>query len=88
MTSILHPPGMIRGMTIYRDVSFIDKRLFILNTKEALAVWVLTHYSEAGIKMYEFDNKEEAKEKYKNTPGNKILSEVIYFTDFPVPEFV
>ncbi|TCN22354.1 hypothetical protein [Mesobacillus foraminis] len=51
-------------------------------------MWVLTHYSEAGIKMYEFDNKEEAKEKYKNTPGNKIFSEVIYFTDFPVPEFV
>lgn len=48
-------------------------------------MWVLTLYSQDSIKMYEFDSKEEAKEKYNNTAGYRVLSEVIYFNDFPVP---
>lgn len=59
--------------------------IFILISKGAITVWVLTLYSQDSIKMYEFDSKEEAKEKYNNTAGYRVLSEVIYFNDFPVP---
>ncbi|WP_164745651.1 hypothetical protein [Neobacillus mesonae] len=45
-------------------------------------MWILTLYLKDSIKMFEYDNKEEAWEEYKKANGCKILSEVIYFTDF------
>ncbi len=47
-----------------------------------MIVWVVTLYVHDRIKMYEFDNKEEAQKQFDNLTGCKILSEVIYFTDF------
>ncbi|MCM3569279.1 hypothetical protein [Neobacillus mesonae] len=45
-------------------------------------MWILTLYLQDSIKMFEYDNKDEALKEYKKTNGCKILSEVIYFTDF------
>ncbi|HHY75109.1 MAG TPA: hypothetical protein GX497_18195 [Bacillus bacterium] len=45
-------------------------------------MWVLTQYAQDSIKMFEFENKEEARKEYEKMGGNKVLSEVIYFTDF------
>jgi len=44
-------------------------------------VWILTLYSADSIKMFEYENKDEAWEKYDKVDGCKILSEIIYFTD-------
>ena len=51
-------------------------------------MWVLTLYLQDSIQMFEFDNKKEAKEKYNSIDGYKILSEVIYYTDFEKMEAV
>jgi hypothetical protein len=45
-------------------------------------MWVITVYAKNEIQMYEFDNQEEAKESFKNLKGSKVLSEVIYYSDF------
>lgn len=45
-------------------------------------MWVLTLYSHDNIKMYEFESKEEAREEFDKMSGCKVLSEVIYYTDF------
>lgn len=45
-------------------------------------MWVLTLYSHDGIKMFEFESKEEALRSYDKLSGCKVLTEVIYFTDF------
>lgn len=45
-------------------------------------MWVLTLYLQDSIQMFEFDNKDEAREKYNKIDGCKILSQVIYYTDF------
>ncbi|MFP7296232.1 hypothetical protein [Neobacillus niacini] len=47
-------------------------------------MWVITHYSNSNIKLFEFDTVEEAKEAYKNIEGCKILSEIVYYNDFRV----
>jgi hypothetical protein len=45
-------------------------------------VWILTLYLQDSIKMFEYDNKDEAREEYDTADGCKILSEVIHYTDF------
>lgn len=45
-------------------------------------MWVITVYAKNDIQMYEFDNQEEAKETFKKIKGSKVLSEVIYYSDF------
>lgn len=45
-------------------------------------MWILTLYLQDRIRMFEYDNKDEAQEEYEKAGGCKILSEVIYFTDF------
>jgi len=45
-------------------------------------VWVLTHYLHDSIKMFEFNSMEEARKEFDKIIGCKILSEVIYYTDF------
>ncbi|WP_411844530.1 hypothetical protein [Schinkia azotoformans] len=47
-----------------------------------MRVWVLTLYSHDSIKMYEFESKEEALRESSKLSGYKVLTEVIYFTDF------
>lgn len=47
-----------------------------------MRVWVLTLYVHDSIKMYEFESKEEALREYDKLCGYKVLTEVIYFTDF------
>lgn len=32
--------------------------------------------------MFEYDNKDEAREEYDKSDGCKILSEIIHYTDF------
>lgn len=49
-----------------------------------MLMWVITHYSNSNIKLFEFDTVEEAKEAYKNIEGCKILSEIVYYNDFRV----
>ncbi|MBD1380526.1 hypothetical protein [Metabacillus arenae] len=44
-------------------------------------MWVITVYSKKNIRMFEFDNEKEAKEKYKSIKECKILSNVIYYND-------
>jgi hypothetical protein len=50
-------------------------------TKGDENVWILTLYSADSIKMFEYENKDEACEKYDKVDGCKILSEIIYYTD-------
>lgn len=45
-------------------------------------MWVLTLYVHDNIKMYEFESKEEALRESEKLSGYKVLTEVIYFTDF------
>jgi hypothetical protein len=45
-------------------------------------VWIITAHLKNTIKMYEFDNKKEAKEAFERIQGYKILTEVIYFNDY------
>ncbi|MBU8879708.1 hypothetical protein BGM26_11995 [Bacillus sp. FJAT-29790] len=44
-------------------------------------MWVITHYTNSNITMFEFDTEEQAREAFDTMHGCKILSEVIYFTD-------
>lgn len=44
-------------------------------------MWVITLYDEENIKMFEFDNEEEAKQSLKKMKGRTILSHVVYFND-------
>ncbi len=44
-------------------------------------MWVITLYSEENTAMFEFDTEKEAREAFKNIPGCKILSEIVYFND-------
>lgn len=44
-------------------------------------MWVITHYLNQAISMYEFETETEAREALKNMKGYKILSEVVYFND-------
>jgi hypothetical protein len=45
-------------------------------------MWILTLYLQDRIKMFEYDNKDEARVEYDRADGCKILSEIIYYTDF------
>lgn len=45
-------------------------------------MWVLTLYSHDSIKMFEFESKEEALKESGKLSGYKVLTELIYFTDF------
>lgn len=47
-----------------------------------MRVWVLTLYSHDGIKMYEFESKEEALRESGKLSGYKVLTELIYLSDF------
>ncbi|MCM2532484.1 hypothetical protein NDK43_08930 [Neobacillus pocheonensis] len=49
-------------------------------------MWIITHYLDSYIKMFEFETEEEAKITLKKIKGYKILSEIVYFTDscFPI----
>jgi len=44
-------------------------------------MWVITVYTNEGIKMFEFESEAEAKAMYKGLSGSKVLSEVIYYND-------
>ncbi len=44
-------------------------------------MWVITLYDEENIKMYEFDNEEEAKQSLKKMKGQTVLSHIIYYND-------
>jgi hypothetical protein len=54
----------------------------ILIPREGNNVWILTLYLQDSIKMFEYDNKDEAREEYEKSDGCKILSEIIHYTDF------
>ncbi|WP_180247475.1 hypothetical protein [Bacillus sp. AFS031507] len=45
-------------------------------------MWVITLYSNSTISMFEFDTEEEARKALENIKGCKILSEIVYFTDY------
>ncbi|MEH7013992.1 hypothetical protein V7087_24810 [Neobacillus niacini] len=47
-------------------------------------MWIFTLYLQDNIKMYEFDNKDEARKEYDKTDGCKILSEIIHYKDFEI----
>lgn len=44
-------------------------------------MWVITLYTNNNILMYEYQTEQEARDSLKNIKGNKILSEIIYYTD-------
>lgn len=54
----------------------------ILIHMEGNNVWILTLYLQDSIKMFEYHNKDEAREEYDKADGCKILSEIIHYTDF------
>lgn len=53
----------------------------ILIPKEGNNVWILTLYLKDSIKMFEFDDENEACEEYDKADGCKILSEIIHYRD-------
>jgi hypothetical protein len=44
-------------------------------------MWVITVYLKENTTMFEFDTEEEARNTFKKIPGNKIISEILYFND-------
>lgn len=44
-------------------------------------MWVITLYTKNKIQMYEFHTEQEAKDTFQTIPGNKILTEIIYYND-------
>lgn len=44
-------------------------------------MWIITHFLDSNISIFEFETEEEAIEALKNMNGCKILSEVVYFND-------
>ncbi|MED4225904.1 hypothetical protein [Neobacillus cucumis] len=44
-------------------------------------MWVITHYTNLNITMYEYNTEKEAKEALKDLKGYKILSHIVYFND-------
>ena len=45
-------------------------------------MWIITVYTDEGsIKMYEFEDEQEARELTRKIKGRKILSNVVYFND-------
>lgn len=42
-------------------------------------MWVIVAYYNTGIKMYEFDLEQEAREMMEKIQEYKILSKIIYF---------
>ncbi|MBO1000334.1 hypothetical protein IOC57_21670 [Bacillus sp. SD075] len=49
-------------------------------------MWIITIHSINSIKMFEFTTEKEAREKFEEIEGCKILSEVIYFNDLRLVE--
>jgi hypothetical protein len=54
----------------------------ILHSREGIDVWVLTLFLQDRIKMFEYENKDEARIEFDKADGCKILSEIIHYTDF------
>jgi hypothetical protein len=44
-------------------------------------MWIITHYLDSNITMFEFETEREAKEAFQNMQGCKILSEIVYFNE-------
>ncbi|MCM3116279.1 hypothetical protein M3610_13315 [Neobacillus sp. MER 74] len=44
-------------------------------------MWIITHYLDSNISMFEYETEEAAREALKYMKGSKILSEVIYYND-------
>ncbi|HEY9576776.1 MAG TPA: hypothetical protein VIR64_03795 [Pseudobacillus sp.] len=49
-------------------------------------MWVITVHSENSLKVFEFDTEKEARGAFREIPGYKILTEVIYFNDYCLVE--
>ncbi|GLB61598.1 hypothetical protein NCCP133_37270 [Cytobacillus sp. NCCP-133] len=45
-------------------------------------MWILTLLLQDRIKMFEYDNKDEARAEFEKADGCKFLSEIIHFKDF------
>ncbi|WP_198029844.1 hypothetical protein [Bacillus sp. J33] len=45
-------------------------------------MWILTLFLQDRIKMFEYDNKDEARGEFERADGCKILSEIIHYKDF------
>ncbi|MBT2686810.1 hypothetical protein J7I93_01295 [Bacillus sp. ISL-47] len=45
-------------------------------------MWILTLFLQDSIKMFEYDNKDEARVEFEKADGCKILSEIIHYVDF------
>ncbi|RBP96092.1 hypothetical protein DFO70_102419 [Cytobacillus firmus] len=45
-------------------------------------MWILTLFLHDRVKMFEYDNKDEARTEFEKANGCKILSEIIHFRDF------
>lgn len=44
-------------------------------------MWIITHYVDSKITMFEFETEEEAREAFQNMRGCKILTEMVYLND-------
>ncbi|MGE7762986.1 hypothetical protein [Peribacillus sp. NPDC097895] len=44
-------------------------------------MWIITIHAKNRIRMFEYDTEKEARAKFEELQGCKILSEVIYFND-------
>ncbi|MBO1511269.1 hypothetical protein [Metabacillus bambusae] len=45
-------------------------------------MWILTLFLQDSIKMFEYDNKDEARVEFEKADECKFLSEIIHYKDF------
>ncbi|KKI88929.1 hypothetical protein WQ54_28830 [Bacillus sp. SA1-12] len=45
-------------------------------------MWILTLFLQDSIKMFEYDDKDEARVEFEKADDCKILSEIIHYRDF------
>ncbi|QNF30083.1 MULTISPECIES: hypothetical protein [Metabacillus] len=45
-------------------------------------MWILTLFLQDSIKMFEYDNKDEARVEFEKADESKVLSEIIHYKDF------
>ncbi|MGM7724641.1 hypothetical protein [Metabacillus sp. Hm71] len=45
-------------------------------------MWILTLILQDSIKMFEYDNKDEARVEFEKADECKILSEIVHYKDF------
>ncbi|MBX9976484.1 hypothetical protein [Cytobacillus firmus] len=49
-------------------------------------MWILTLFLHDKVRMFEYDNKDDARTEFEKANGCKILSEIIHYRDFEKEE--